>query len=37
MHTIERNGKIELKRKFPTLANLDNGIKTDVVVVLVVY
>ena len=34
MHTIEKNGKIEFKRKFLTLANLDNGIKTDVVVVV---
>ena len=30
MHTIERNGEIELK--LPTPASWDNGIKTDVVV-----
>ena len=34
MHTIERNGKSELEQKLLTPASLDNGIKTDVVVVV---
>ena len=33
---IERNGKSKLKQKLPTPASCDNGIKTDVFVVVVV-
>ena len=33
-HTIERNGESKLKKKLPTPANWDNGIKIDVVVVI---
>ena len=36
MLTIERNGESELKQKLLTPASLNNGIKTDVVVVVVV-
>ena len=32
MHTIERNGKSELKQKLPTPASCGNGTKMDVVV-----
>ena len=35
MRTIERNGESELEQKLLTPANWDNGIKTDVVVVVV--
>ena len=34
MRTIERNGESELEEKLLTTASRDNGIKTDVVVVL---
>ena len=34
MRTIERNGESELEQKLLTPANWDNGIKTDVVVVI---
>ena len=36
MLTIERTGESELKQKLLTPASLNNGIKTDVVVVVVV-
>ena len=35
MRTIERNGESELEQKLLTPASRDNGIKTDVVVVVV--
>ena len=35
MPKIERNGKSELEQKLLTPASRDNGIKTDVVVVVV--
>ena len=35
MCTIERNGESELEQKLPTPASWDNGIKTDVVVVII--
>ena len=34
MCTIERSGECKLKQKLPTPASRDNGIKTDVVVVV---
>ena len=34
MRTIERNVESKLKQKSPTPANRDNGIKTDVAVVV---
>ena len=37
MHTIERNGERELEQKLLTLASWDNGIKTDVVAVVLLY
>ena len=37
MHTIERNGESELEQKLLTPANWDNGIKTDVVVVVYLF
>ena len=36
MRTIERNGESELEQKLLTPASRDNGIKTDVVVVVMV-
>ena len=36
MHIIDRNGESKLKQKFPTPARWDDGIKTEVVVVVVV-
>ena len=36
MRTIERNGETKLKQKFSTSASQNNGIKTDVVFVVVV-
>ena len=35
MRTIEKNGESELEQKLLTPASRDNGIKTDVVVVVV--
>ena len=37
MCTIQRNGESKLKQKLPTPTSWDNGIKTDVVVVVVVH
>ena len=37
MYTIERNGESELEQKLLTPANWDNGIKTDVVVVVYLF
>ena len=37
MRTIERNGESELEQKLLTPANWDNGIKTDVVVVVYLF
>ena len=37
MCTIQRNGESKLKQKLPTPTSRDNGIKTDVVVVVVVH
>ena len=34
MRTIHRNGESKLKQKLPTPTSRDNGIKTDVVVVV---
>ena len=37
MPKIERNGESELKQKLPTPGGSDNGIKKDVVVVVVLF
>ena len=37
MRTIERNGESELEQKLLTPANWNNGIKTDVVVVVYLF
>ena len=37
MHIIDRNGESKLKQKFPTPARWDDCIKTEVVVVVVVF
>ena len=37
MHIIDRNGESKLKQKFPTPARWDDGIKTEVVVAVVVF